>query len=210
MNLHQDIEFAKKFFSKGVWANEWTGAAAADTAGKKFLRFDDTNSDPVSFFDARVNDIRRVGRRRPNKLALGVDTFAALKENPFIRERIKYTGTTASPAIVNESVLAQCFGVEQVVVLDGTYNASPTDEDMQFICDSKGALLLYATATPQIDEPSAGYTFTWDMLGNGSYVATDQWEGEGGTHSQFIEGLIATDMHKTADDLAIYFADCVG
>ncbi len=210
MNIHQDIQFAEKFFKTGVWANEWQGAAAADSANKKFLKFDNSNSDPIGLFDGLVNDIKRVGRRRPNKLALGVDTFMALKANPFIQERIKYTGTTANPAIVTEQVLAQCFGVETVVVLDSTYNASKSGEDMQFICDSKGALLMYTTNNPQIDEPSAGYTFTWDMLGNGSYIATDQFDGEGGTHTQFIEGLIATDMHKTSDDLAIYLSDCVG
>ncbi len=37
----------------------------------------------------------------------------------------------------------------------------------------------------------------------------DQYEGENGTHSEFIEGLMSTDMKKTADDLATYFTDCV-
>lgn len=211
MNLHQELEFAKKFFNSGVWANEWTGAATADEANKKFVQFDNTNVDPVAFFDARAIDIRRAGRRRPNKLALGVETFAALKNNPFIKDRIKYTGTTTNPAIVNESVLAQCFGLDEVVVLDATYNAAPIGKpaDMKYICDSKGALLMYTTNNPQIDEPSAGYNFCWDMLGNGDYVALNQWQANDGTHTEFIEGLIATDMKKCADDLAIYFTNCV-
>ncbi len=212
MNIHQDIIFAKNFFKKGVWKNEWTGAASADSSAKKFLKFDDTNCDPVSLFDSLSATIRRVGRRKPNKLALGVDVFNALKENPFIKERVKYTGTTANPAIVTESVLAQIFGVEQVVVLDSTYNkALPgQDEDMQFICDTKGALLCYATQSPQIDEPSAGYIFAWDMLGNGQYIPTSQFDGPPAAHTEFIEGLIATDMKKTSDDLAVYLSDCVG
>lgn len=48
-----------------------------------------------------------------------------------------------------------------------------------------------------------------DMLGNGSYMATDQFEGEGGTHSEFVEGLMSTDMRKTCDDLACYMSKCV-
>lgn len=62
-------------------------------------------------------------------------------------ERIKYTGTSANPAVVKEQVLAQLFGLREVVVLDSTYNAAglTENEDMQFICDSKGALLCYAT-----------------------------------------------------------------
>ena len=51
--------------------------------------------------------------------------------------------------------------------------------------------------------------YTWDMLGNGNYIAIDTFEGEGGTHSEFMEGLICTDMEKTCDDLACYMRKCV-
>ena len=211
MNLHQDLLFAENFFKAGVWKNEWEGAATANAAAKKFLKFDDSNCDPVGLFDGLINEVRRVGRRKPNKLALGVDVFAKLKLNHFIMERIKYTGTTANPAIVTEQVLAQLFGVEKVVVLDSTYNDAPvgTDENMKYICDSKSALLCYTTDTPQIDEPSAGYIFAWDMLGDGKYTATSQFEGSPADHTEFIEGLIATDMKKTSDDLAVFLKNCV-
>ena len=45
--------------------------------------------------------------------------------------------------------------------------------------------------------------------GNGNFMATDVFEGEGGTHSEFMEGLISTDMRKTCDDLACYMKKCV-
>ena len=81
---------------------------------------------------------------------------------------------------------------------------------MKYICDPKGALLMYTTSAPTIDEPSCGYVFCWDMLGNGNYIAFDQWTSNDGTHTEFLEGLMATDIKKCADDLAIYFSDCVG
>ena len=210
MLLHQDIIFARNFFHTGVWGQEWSGVAATPS-GSQFLKFSDANFDPVHFFDERIRDIKQSGRRTPNRLALGYDAYLALKEHPDILERIKYTGTTANPAKVTPAVLAQLFGVEQVKVLESTYNAASLgqDEDMQFICDTKGALLCYATPSPAIDEPSAGYIFTWDMLGNGAHVAFDQFDGEKGTHTEFVEGLMSTDMRKTADDLAMYFRDCV-
>lgn len=211
MNLHLDVTFAKNYFHKGVWENEFTGIASGTPGGSQFLKFNDANFDPVRFFNQRRREIKLSGRREPNKLALGYDSYTALTEHPDILERVKYTGSTANPAIVTRQVLAQILQIEEVSVLESTYNvAAPGQEDdMQFICDSTGALLCYATPTPAIDEPSAGYIFTWDMLGNGSWMATDQFEGEGGTHTEFMEGLMSTDMQKTADDLACYMSECV-
>ena len=210
MRIHLDRIFAQRVFSPGVWGQEWTGVTGTPT-GNQFNKFDDSNFEPVKFFDDRARDIKQIGRRKPNRLVLGYDAFLGLKNNPDLLERVKYTGTTANPANVTTKVLAELFGVEQVKVVESTWNAAGLGqaEDMQFICDPKGALLCYATPTPAIDEPSAGYIFTWDMLGNGNYMAFDQFEGEKGTHTEYVEGLMATDMEKTADDLAIYFKDCV-
>lgn len=211
MLLHLDISFAKNYFQSGVWANEYTGIASGTPSGKQFLKFSDANFDPINFFDARIREIKKDGRRKPNKLSLGYDSYVALKNHPDILERVKYSGSTPNPAIVNQSVLAQILGFEEVLVLESTYNMAEAGQDpeMDFICDSKGALITYTTSTPAIDEPSAGYTFAWDMLGNGQHMATDQYEGEPGTHSEFIEGLMSYDMKKTSDDLACYMSECV-
>lgn len=210
--LHLDILFAENFFKSGVWENEFTGIASGTTpGGSQFIKFSDANSDPIKFFDERMRQIRLNGRRTPNRLTLGYDTYLALKEHPDLLERVKYNGSTANPAKVTERVLAELFGVEEVKVLYSSYNAAEEgqDDDMQFICESDGALLSYTTPDPHLDEPSAGYIFTWNMMGDGSYVATDTFEGEGGTHSEFMEGLISTDMKKTCDDLACYMKSCV-
>lgn len=210
--LHLDIMFANNYFKAGVWEHEFEGIASGTAAsGSQFIKFSDANSDPIRFFDARKRQIRLDGRRMPNKLTLGYDTYLALKEHPDLLERVKYTGSTANPAQVNERVLAELFGVDEIKVLYATYNAAEEGQadDMKFICEPDGALLSYTTPSPRIDEPSAGYIFTWDMLGNGNYMATDVFEGEGGTHSEFMEGLLSTDMRKTCDDLACYLKACV-
>lgn len=209
--LHQELDFASKFFKSGVWGNEWQGATTANVAQKKFLKFDNEKADPIALMDSLSVGVKQVGRRRPNKLALGVETFAALKNNPSVKERIKYSGSQVNPAVVNENVLAQLFGVEQVVVCDATYNAAQygTAEDMQFVCDSKGALLFYAPKEPRIDEPSAIYSFQW-RLDNNNYIAIETHDLQDATHTLQIEGLIAYDMKKTADDLGVYLSNCVG
>ena len=211
-HLHLERLFAKNFFQSGVWANEYTGIADGGAApgATQFIQFDSANSDPIRFFDKLKRRIKLEGGRLPNKLTLGYDTFNALKEHPDLLERVKYTGSTANPAQVNERVMAELFGFEEVLVLEAAYNAAEDGQepDMRFICDPKGALVSYATPSPRVDEPSAGYIFAWDPFGGGNWIFTDQFEGEGGTHSEFMEGLTATDMKKTCEDLAAYCGNC--
>lgn len=210
MLLHQDIVFAQKFFNTSAWGTVYTGVASSPSTNQ-FLQFDDDNCDPVKLMDDLCTQVEQSTGRRPNRLALGKEAFNALKANPTVLERVKYGGTSSNPATVNEKVLAELFGIERVKVLSSIYNAAPLGApgDMQFICDPKSALLAYATSAPAIDEPSAGYIFTWDMLGNGQYMPTMQYDGDPGTHSEFMEGLFSADMKKTADDLAIFLTSCV-
>ena len=211
MLLHQDIIFAQNFFKTGVWTNQWTGGSAYSESSSTFIKFDDDNCDPVVLFDNLCTQVEQNTGRRPNRLGLGKLAFNALKANPNVIERVKYGGSSANPATVNEKALAELFGIEKVVVLSSIYNSAPVgaNADMNFICDPKAALLAYATNAPAIDEPSAGYIFTWDMLGNGQYMPTMQYDGEPGTHSEFMEGLFSADMKKTADDLAVFLTQCV-
>lgn len=210
MKLHMDRVFAEGYFKTGIWTNEYTGVTGAAPAGKWFYKFDDANFDAVHFFGGLRTEMKRNGRRNPNTLALGVEAYEGLKRNPEILERVKYSGSTANPATINQNVLAQLLEIERVVVLNSTYNAGGLgEEDMQFICDSKGALLCYAAPNPAIDEASAGYTFAWDMLGNGQYLAFDQYEGEKGTHTEYVEGLMSYTPEKVCDELGYFLTECV-
>lgn len=210
MKLHMDRVFAEGYFKTGIWTNEYTGVTGAAPAGKQFYKFDDANFDAVHFFGGLRTEMKRNGRRNPNTLALGVEAYEGLKRNPEILERVKYSGSTANPATINQNVLAQLLEIDRVVVLNSTYNAGGLgEEDMQFICDSKGALLCYAAPNPAIDEASAGYTFAWDMLGNGQYLAFDQYEGEKGTHTEYVEGLMSYTPEKVCDELGYFLTKCV-
>lgn len=210
-NIHQDMLFADKFFKAGAWNDEYSGVDSTTVSGKQFIKFSNGNSDPIKFIDERKTAMHESTGRTPNRLALGANVFNELKNHPAILERVKYGGTTANPASVTENVLAELFGVEKLVVLRSIANkaAMGADADMQFIGDPDAFLLSYATNSPAIDEPSAGYIFAWDMLGNGQILPILNYLGENGTHSEYVEGLMAFDMRKTADDLAMFFKDAV-
>ena len=208
--IFMDQMFANHYFKPGAWSNELTGSASTPTA-TTFYQFDNANSDPVKLIDEQKIQMRKDGLREPNKLIIGVEAYTALKQNPTILDRVKYGGSTANPATVNTNVLAQLFEVEQVFIVKSAHNTAHQGEaaNMEYICDPKGMLLCYTTNSPAIDEPSAGYTFTWDMLGNGQWMAVTNYLGAPATHSEFVEGICAFDMKQVCPDLAVYFKDCV-
>lgn len=210
-NIHQDSIFASKYFKSGAWEQEFSGVDSTSPTASQFIKFSNGNSDPVAFIDQKKTDMEQSTGRMPNRLALGVNVFNALKKHPAILERVKYGGSTANPATITENVLAQLFGVDRITVQRSIMNKAELGQaaNMQYIGDPNAFLLAYATDTPSIEEPSAGYIFTWDMLGNGNIFPVLNYLGENGTHSEFIEGLMAMDMKKTADDLAMFFKDAV-
>lgn len=211
MNIHLDRVWAGKYFNPASWTHVYTGVNTGTPGDSQFWCFDSANSDPVTFFSRLRNRMILSGLREPNKMVLGANAFVALTNNPSILERIKYQGSEANPANVTANVLAQLFGLDEVVVAESVYNAAPygAADDMRFICNPDDALLTYTTNAPSIDEPSAGYTFTWDMLGNGQYTAVQQYLGEQSTHTEFIEGLLCTDPEITSKDLGVFLKGTV-
>ena len=210
-NIHQDRLFAEGFFRPGVWANELTGIDDTNVGSKQFIKFSNGNSDPIKFIADQKLAMHQQTGRTPNKLAIGANVFNALRQHPAILERVIHGGTSANPANVTKNALAELFEVEQLVVLMSIMNTAKQgkDADMQFIGDPNALLLAYATDAPAVDEPSAGYIFTWDMLGDGQMLPIFHYPGDNGTHSEYVEGLMAYDMRKTADDLAVFCKDVV-
>ena len=80
-NIHQDAWFARQFFKKGVWGQEFTGVDSTTVTSGQFIKFSNANSDPVSFVDDKKTEMEETTGRMPNRLALGVNVFNALKTN---------------------------------------------------------------------------------------------------------------------------------
>lgn len=211
MNIHLERVWAGKYFNPDSWAHVYEGAGSGSLGEGQFYCFDSENSDPVTFFSKIRNRMLLAGLRKPNKMVLGANVYVALTVNPSILERIKYQGSEANPANVTANVLAQLFGLEEVIIAEGVYNSAPVGaaDQMEFICDPDSVLLVYAANAPSIDEPSAGYTFTWDMLGNGQYTAVQQYLGEPSSHTEFIEGLLCADPEITSSDLGVFLKGAV-
>jgi len=206
--------WGSKYFTTGVWGTDLTGVASATpTFGTQFRQFDHTGCDPV-------NEILRVARvmgnstgYRPNILTVTRDVFDSLLTNSAILDRVSGGGTSAAPAHVNEKILAELFGLDEVLVsqaVENSANEGATD-DIDYMFTNR-CLLSHRTSTPSKDMPSAGYTFLWDKPKNVTTPAQVQvftyYRDELGRED--IEARMHYDQRVTAGNLGIYMITPLG
>jgi hypothetical protein len=159
--INKELQWASAAFKTGVWSGLVTGAS------NTFWN-DRINSDPISVIDTQKVEILKRTGRMPNVLVLGIQARNALKEHPLLVDRVKYT----SDKVLPDAEIARLLGVDEVLtayaVRDSAAEGKAAATD--FVVSSKSALLLYRPATPSIETPSAGYTFSWSGL-NGERAA---------------------------------------
>lgn len=207
--MHMDVLWADAFFKADTWSTTLTGADSTPDS-TQFWQFDNGNCDPVAVIGGIMTDMLEQGMYEPNKMCIGKRAFDALRYNESILDRIKYQGSQANPAHVTEEVLASLFGLEEIVVAKSLVNRGAVGTtDVSYICNPDDVLLVHTTDTPSLDEPSAGYSFMWDCLGNGQLTPVSHFEGAAGTHSEFVEGLMAVDHKIVCPDLGVYLSGAV-
>lgn len=208
MLIKREVQWAKNYFTAGIWSTEIAGVAANPT-GAQALKFNVTGSDPIGVItNEAVNMAGKTGYK-PNTLVLSPQVFYALKNHEDILDRIKYT----QKGIVTTDLLATLFEVDNVYVAWGVVNASTqgATDSIDFIM-GKHMLLCYVNPKPALKKPSAGYIFTWTGLeGSGAYgnrtvrLPMDHL----GLGTERIEGEIAFDPKLIAQDLGVFFKDIV-
>lgn len=111
------------------------------------------DSDPIAAIEAAKEVIRSKIGRRPTTLLLGGAVFAALKTNPSIIDRLKYT----SREVATAELLAQLFGLQRVAVGDAVYHNGTSLVDVW----GTFAILAYTETSGVADagRPSYGYTY---------------------------------------------------
>jgi hypothetical protein len=213
MLIRRESLWAQKYFKTGVWANEFGGAATANTAAGDVLFWNDPTADPIKQIgDAQVNQESTTGYR-PNTLTIGARVYEALRNHPAILDRIKYT----ERGIVTTDLLASLFDVDKVLIARGVKNNSArglkgASADINYIFGDH-ALLTYAPSTPSLMTPSAGYTFAWTgLLGAGAYgnrmtrLPMDWLE----IGTERIEADMAFDQKVVAADMGTLFETIIG
>lgn len=197
--IRQDRLWAETVFVAGVWAQDYDGATDFDP-------FNDASSDPVATVDGYKTTMAQGSGFMPNTLVLGANVITALRTNPSMVDRVKYTQT----GIITAQLLASLFEVDRVMIARSVFNDAEEGEadDFQFIVDSNAMWLGYIERAPRQGAPTAVARFAWNGLIPG------QTNAQGGVitrgrddraYTDWIHSRQAFDIKRVAVDLGIYF-----
>lgn len=200
MLIREDRIWCSKFFKAGVWGFDYVG-------GTDFTPFDDAASTPIKFIDSVKNSMAVGTGKMPNTLLLGANVAAALRSNPDIVDRVKYT----QRGIASLDVLSALFEVERVAVARSVYNAANegADDDFEFIADPNAMWLGYIERTPMLDAPTAVARFGWVGL----YPGANQAGGviirgrDERARSDWIQDSNAFAYEQVSVDLGMFFSN---
>lgn len=215
MMISRDRTFLSSYLKTGVWTGGTGGTDVVGTAGgtpgtgTPALWSDDANGDPFTDVATQQSSILGNTGYMPNTLLLGWPVYQALRKHPLVIDRIKYTSQPDARDIT-PALMAAMFDVDRVLVSKAVYNsaAEGVAATMGFIVGSI-AWLGYAAPAPGINEPSAGYTWSWQGLTNmnGLGIRANQIPQPNlgpGTIRDEVE--MAFDMTVVAPTLGVFFS----
>ena len=199
----REVNWAAKYFTTGIW----TGSTTATDITPATL-WDVSTSTPIQDIRAEIYSVLSKTGFKPNKLVLGAKTWQVLQDNPDVVDRIKAGQTPGGPALVNLAMLAKTLELEEVMVSEAVRNTGPEGgtESTGFIAGANDALLLYVTDGPDLEAPSAGYTFAWTGLfgagAAGNRIKKFRMES---LSSDRVECEMAFDQKVVAAELGVFF-----
>lgn len=207
--LRREKDWAASFFATNVWSSELAGVSGAPGAGQ-FQRWDEAASTPIEDVRLGKRTVHGLTGVRPNKMVIGRAVFDALLDHPDIVGRIDRGQTTGSAVVMRQN-LAALFELDEVLVMDGIENtaAEGAAGSYSFI-GGKHALLVYAPPSPNLMQPSAGYTFVWaGLLGAGAMGNRIKRFRMEHLASDRIEIETAYDQKLVSADLGYFFENAV-
>ncbi|MEP7043338.1 MAG: major capsid protein [Dokdonella sp.] len=122
-------------------------------------RWTSDTSDPVSDTETGREAIRGSIGMYPNSAVISARAFKALKTNPSILDRIKYTGGNATPAKVTLQAIADLFEIPNLV-MGAAMVATGQNDDFGDVWGND-FVMAYSnvSGTPSAEEPGFAYTY---------------------------------------------------
>lgn len=161
---HREITLKSKAFKTGVWTGLTDGTGVAGVPGANQIKqWNDAASTPVKDITTLSTTLKLATGVRPNKIAMGRPVWDALKYNPDIIDRIKFSSGNATPTIVTIQAVAALFELDEILVSDvvqATSGEGAATLTTGFVIN-KEFVLFHTPPVADVDIPSAGYTFGW-------------------------------------------------
>lgn len=215
--IHRELSFAARYLKDGVWTFTIEGVASGnetaadaldpgDNANNKVVKWSDATSTPIEDVSTSATRMQVETGFRPNRFLMTRPVFDRLKNHPDIIARMD-RGQTNGPAMATRESLAALFEVDEVMVMEGIFNAAKQGNvEANAFIGGNTALLLYAAPAPGLLVPSAGYTFSWTgRYGNGENgVRIKRFRIERLEVTR-VEAQQAFDQRVIGADLGVYF-----
>ena len=189
--IYDEVEWCADFFVTGIWGTDKTPGTLWSAS----------SSTPLEDVDAGKRMIQKNTSFKPNKFILAGAVFDILKRHSTVKDQLKYT----SSANVTEEMLARMFEVEEIVVLDAVYDSAAYGATAsQGFIGGDNALLLHTSKSPSLEDPSAGYNFTWNGFGGGGGYGVRKIRQENRLADR-VEAMTYRDFKQVASDLGYMF-----
>lgn len=207
MLLRREIDFIETYFGTGKWTTTDQTGVNAGPAANQFLQWDDPASTPIEDIEEQRLLMAQSTGIKPNVLVIGPQVYSVWKNHAEFIERIKYS----QKGYITLDLIASLMDLDKIVVPMVVQNSAGEGaaDSIDFMY-GKSALLAYASASPGLFQPSAGYSFEWTgYLGaetRGTRVSKFRMEL---LKADRVEIESAYDFKRVSGDLGVFFATAV-
>jgi len=194
IDLYDEVAFAATFFTQGVWGTDKTPGTLWTAAGA---------GDPFGDIDLAKATVKKNTSFDPNRMLISREVYDILKRHSDLKDQIKYT----SAKNITTELMASLFEVDEVIVMNGVYDSAKYGAAAsQGFIGSNHCLLYYVSSAPSLEEPSAGYRFTWNGFGAGGFGVENfdlpkQKARRVEAHNYRDFKLVASDLGYLLDDV---------
>jgi hypothetical protein len=199
-NVTERLNISKEVDAFNQCSN--TAVITQNTTLSGTSRWDDfANSDPIGDMKTAIDAVKKATLKSAKKLTIvmGYEVYTVLRNHPQIMERIKYSQL----GVLTEELLAQVFGVKQVILAEAESNsANPLAADSMAYVWGKNVWVLLVAEKPAPREISFGYT-----LRKGSRTVY-RWQDQG-SETDYVRVKDYYQQHIMAADAAYYYATVV-
>lgn len=205
----RDRDFISTFMGTGIWGEDIQGGS-----GNDFTKWSDSaNATPIDDVMKWKDDfeVRNYGMM-PNKVVLTKDIKRHLLSSAQILGRINGGATVANPAMVNDSIIASIFEVDEIVYADAVSNKTNTGETAARMVTNR-MLMVHTPSDVGIDTPASGMIFAYNAVpgyewGITMESFTGDYLAEAGL-TERVQAKMSYDMKVTGSKLGTYIYDVV-